>query len=237
MAFLGLLLFAVIRDAPSKGGASRGSDTPVAQPTRYDYIEASVLGDSYSLGVDPGSADVWARKLASQLCWNLNLQGEPGTGYINSGTGAGTRRFAGRVVEVVKSDPDLLIVQGGNSDVGKADVQRQAAHTLTELKTQAPDAQIVAVGPILAPGQSEAHVKQLRDAIRSGAAATGVPFIDPIDLRWIPDGSFYTADELHLNREGNELYAKGLRSALVNRGLMIRDACKPNIDWEDASDG
>lgn len=178
---------------------------------------AVFLGDSYTFS-DGAPSLGYAAKTASQMGWRAVILGQIGTGYVNSGAASTTPGqtnavFAHRLPDVVTAHPAIVIVQGSTNDVGRYSVGtvRQAAEAVyASLKRSLPGIPIVAVGPVAVPVLPVAQVAETRDEVAAAAKAAGLPFIDPVAERWLPDANLFRTDHLHPTAAGYTQYALDL---------------------------
>jgi lysophospholipase L1-like esterase len=143
-----------------------------------------VISDSYALNNPP----VFTVSLAARLGWTMTLDAQGGTGYA-SGV-QGSTWFADRVSTAIAAHPDIVMVVGSVNDQSKnlVTVQAQALATLSALK--AAIATVYAVVFNGSDGWTNAQgsigaigMVATRDAIKAGAIAAGVRFIDGVG--WI----------------------------------------------------
>lgn len=205
--------------------ASVSTYTPVNP--QYEYLPVSVIGDSYANGSGasmPGKA--WPNVLASSLCWKLTKDSQPGTGYVDAGAPAdGGSPYTERLTKATENDPALIIVQGSTNDTAEPGVFEAASTVYRELRTRAPQARLVAIGPTYAPSIDPNEVRAVRDALRDAAARSGVEFVDPLIDPWLPDDSLYSADRLHPTDAGHAEFASDVRVSIEPLGIERFYAC------------
>ncbi|WP_162247524.1 SGNH/GDSL hydrolase family protein [Rhodococcus sp. Leaf233] len=196
------------------------------EPKKYDYLRVAVLGDSYTVGVGSTSNNGYATQAEQRYCWRLNAQGESSTGYVNTAPdGSPPFTDVGRIAETVSDDPQVIIVQGSTNDAGKPGVREAAESVYRALRAGAPNATIVAVGPTDAPIVPDQALAEIRDQVRAAADASGVQFVDPLELGWLRDETLYGSDRLHPTDSGHKTMAEDLHNVLVERGISTRDYC------------
>lgn len=205
--------------------------TEPAEPAAPSTPETrlTILGDSYMEGVGADSPDEsLAQQVARGVKAKLKNLASGGTGYVNPGVeGMGREPYAARVEEVVRTDPDVVLVSGGNNDYGyifdqdaaSLEDERQAvADTLGGLVDELPEAEIVVSGPWWPTGTPVEGALQINSIIKEEAERLGLPFINPMGERWItgqPDESgnaqrFIGADRTHPTQAGHDYLAKRL---------------------------
>lgn len=215
------------RPAPS----TQGLNITIPAPREYDYLNVSIIGDSYTDGVGVNSRGLsYSSRAAQSQCWNINRVAQSGTGYTNPGSRADTRPYTEpeRIRNALYGEPDLIIVQGSTNDEKRPGVRAAALDVLSELRRQAPpETEVVAVGPTIPPDTDPAAIRTVRDEVASAAAEAGVPFIDPIERRWLTANGVYATDGLHPNDAGHLEFADDLVTALRETGLVAGDSCAP----------
>lgn len=171
--------------------------------------EVLIVGDSYTTG--RGSYDDvhgWAQDLVADRRWDATINGYPGTGYVNPGRGRSSRTVYSSRIEVRANlmTPDLVIVQGSQNDwlTDAGTLEKTVDRTLRRAEVQWPHAVVVAIGPS-APQPRAVSTTGINDAVRAGAAAAGVPYIDAVAGRWFTttnSPSYAATDQQHLNDAG-----------------------------------
>lgn len=197
----------------SEVGAAGPATTAEAEPA----VVAAFLGDSYTQGVGEGAG--YVTPTAEAMGWEAVNLGQASTGYLNPGTidPANSGPYLDRAPDVVAAAPDIVIVQGSPNDVGvDGDLRAAAAQLFDALKASLPGAQIIVVGPTAPPSLDAAAVGVISQRIEDAAVTAGLPFIDPLDLGWLPpeNAALFVADRLHPSAAGYEAYTTGLLAAL-----------------------
>lgn len=171
----------------------------------------AVLGDSISGGANGvGLYYVWPERLATLFdadYWKLSIGG---TGYIS---GAGTNAFIDRVSDVALAAPDLLIVAGGQNDLGNTQAAvKAAAETLfAALKAANPYMLIMATGCHQVSEVVSTNQVNCEAGIKAACTTYSIPFISLIDpVQQIPNATawaFSTAYVIGDRRSfGNNLW-------------------------------
>lgn len=143
-----------------------------------------VFGDSLSDGSainTGGGAGTWvhraARLLGSNDVWD---QSRGGTGYITAGSYA---TLANRVVtDVIAWTPNRLVVWAGyNDNTGsQSAISTAAASLYSTIKAGLPSCEVYILGCWSPSGSPAASITNTDTALRTAAAAAGLPFISPI---------------------------------------------------------
>lgn len=155
-----------------------------------------VLGDSWSAGWRlPRPRESWA----SYLPGRVFVDGFPGSGFSAGASGCGPVSFAARAAAAAqRSDPDLVVVQGGLNDVDQSD--EEIAAGFAQLLAVLEPYDVVVVGPAVAPRRARA-VPRVDRLLRQFSTEAGVPYIGTSDLD-LP----YLPDRLHLTAAGHRLF-------------------------------
>lgn len=212
------------RTAPSN---SASAYVP-AEPATYNHLKVSILGDSYAVGIGAPQGAGYQDILTTSLCWVTNLSGQSGTGFGNPGAeDRDVGPFPTRTAAVASTKPELILVQGGMEDVRRSDVRAEADATFTQLKSEAPDARIVVVGPTAPPAANHDEISAVRDAIKAAANAANVTFIDPIEEGWLANPALYGIEGLHPTAAGHKEFAASIRAQLEGLSLPRLQTCDP----------
>lgn len=212
---------------PSEGGRD---DEPgrAGGPGRAPVV--FVLGDSYTVGVTGALKErTYAVETARRLGWQIIVAGHSGTGFVNRAK-IGRNYAQSFDAELAwRPAPDMVVVSGGHNDVRHtpAEVGMAADGLLTRIRAQWPQAQLVVIGPLWG-SDPPARALFVRNALRNVAAAQRVPFVDPLQGRWITGNrkhgtgnakQFILSDGTHPNPAGNRYFAARLAAELKAFGL------------------
>jgi lysophospholipase L1-like esterase len=193
------------------GGSSR-SPGEAAQPALV-----TVLGDGFTAESDVSRGPEWPAMLTEQLGWEVEVDAVDDTGFLHADGGDA---FADRVPGILQPSPGVVIVAGGESDLGRYPVEEIAAaadHRVGRLVDGAAGADVVLTSPFShgAPGPLTA---ELTDALRRVADEHGVGYVDVSD--WLRRGEdLFGEDPDHPLDAGQELIAKNMRTELDRLGL------------------
>nr|WP_246279527.1 SGNH/GDSL hydrolase family protein [Psychromicrobium silvestre] len=151
-----------------------------------------VVGDSISTGFQTSSADSWPSKLeqnftAQGVALTLVNTAENGAGYLVAGSEGKT--FEQQTENAIPGDTSVVIVYGSENDIGYdvSQISSQVVSTATAVRAQAPQAQILFVGPASYSSNVDPDLLSIRDRIQQGAKSAKADFVDPIAQRWIMD--------------------------------------------------
>lgn len=201
--------------------------TPVNQP---ESVTFAVIGDALS-GADEQPGQGWVARFAKSMCWTLQGQsGEPDAGYTESADAIrGGRTFAERIPELVEARPDVVIVQGGNNDLGSPPegITAAAAATFQGMRDAAGrEATIVAVGPLASPLEDGPVLTGVTAAIATAAKDSDVVFVDPVGEGWLSNTSFFAEGTGDLNERGDGEFATRLQASLRANGITPTGTCR-----------
>ncbi|MFI7168537.1 SGNH/GDSL hydrolase family protein [Rhodococcoides fascians] len=213
---------------------TRDDETSVAStyvvppPAAYDYLRASILGDSYTAGVGAGASPSYAEITERRLCLTPVESGGSGSGYVAPGSGNAPFGSPDRIDKIVENQPGLIIVQGSTNDPGDGRVFDAAVALYRTLAERAPTAKIVVVGPTMPPSADPTRVDAIRAELQRAAAESGLPFIDPASEQWLDPANDYVADRLHPTPVGHNKIASRLVDALKALDIPgLATSCDP----------
>jgi lysophospholipase L1-like esterase len=153
-------------------------------------VKVVVIGDSLSTGLGTSPRLAWPRLLqAAHLADRRPVQvtnaAENGSGYLVPGDDGDT--FTTEVESAVSADADVVVFFGSDNDTGADPVELRdaAASTFAAASSLAPNAVLVAVGPLSGSMEPDPVLADVRDAQASVAQDMGVTFIDPIAEQWL----------------------------------------------------
>ncbi|RKM72230.1 SGNH/GDSL hydrolase family protein [Rhodococcus opacus] len=135
-----------------------------------------------------------------------------GAGFVAGGP---EKVFAAQVEHAVWTQPDIIIVAGSRNDQYEPYKVRGAADTLfADLKAKAPQAQIVAIGPMWDNSAPSAGVVEADAAVRSAAEAAGIQFIEVLAEDWLGDPLLIQADGVHPTDIGQQVIAERVNATV-----------------------
>jgi lysophospholipase L1-like esterase len=180
----------------------------------------AVYGDSYSAGSDQGGNGPagWPALVAGRLDADVRLHAAQGAGYV----AGGENTFLNQVLASPEPDADVVLVFGSRSDTGAParQIGDQAAATYQAVRTAAPSAELVVIGPAWSDEAVPADTLLARDAVQSAAEAAGLAFVDPLAEGWFFGRlELIGADAIHPTDDGHaylaDLIEPVLREALA----------------------
>lgn len=200
---------------------------PVPKPASPEHIV--VIGDSLSTGFGTSPEEAWPWLLgedlrSAQVPAEVTNAARNGAGYVSAGDDEST--FQSQISASVNTSTDMVVLFGSDNDAGQDPSELHAALTdaLHEIKSAAPHAKRVVIGPLTAFDALEADVDAIRDEERAVASDAGIKFVDPVAEHWVPepDSVLLGPDGEHPSSEGQK-FLEGKIKALVtepqNRGL------------------
>ena len=169
-------------------------------------LRAFVLGDSWTSGwrLDRPD-DGFAYRLAAKEGWSATIDGFANSGWVNE-SWCGGERFDERI-EAIPADTELVLLEGGLNDVG--DVGPVARETIGLIRSHAPSARVVVIGPPQAPSKPAASIEAIDAELRDAASQGGADYIST--KGW---GLEYLSDGLHLTRAGHLDFAEKVSAHL-----------------------
>lgn len=171
------------------------------------------LGDSNTWGFPFGPTYSWLYILGEKLSCKVMNHGVNGESVAD---------MRARVPEVIRDQPDVVIITGGTNDAFEGIPVEQVGNELTDLidQLQAKTSSTIILGlPIPLDYQAEElFLNQYRDWMRNFAAERQLPVIDfysaLLDQQKGGILAQYNADGVHPNREGFERMAMEAYSLL-----------------------
>lgn len=200
-----------------------------------------VVGDSFAGGTGNPDFDVYPDDLASAMGWNVRVDAQGGTGFVNSGqtiTAATTPSTSATakpptqqtfpLIDRLDGDRkrysvDYVLVDAGRNDLGIDPAQVAAAITtyFDRLQSLFPTARKAIVIPSYVTLDPADNYPYIRDALLSTAAKIHADVMDPVAEGWyrgVDLPSMLGPDGIHFNGPGNEFYARKIGDRLRQFG-------------------
>lgn len=212
-AVVALLAAGITYLATSAPSGSPGKAASSTSPRAGASDVAAFLGDSYTAGVGASTpAFRWTSLVAQAEGWGEANFGEGGSGYITKGF-EGTS-YLGRVQDVIRARPDVVVVAGGQNDMtSNGDIDAAVHATLELLRDGLPYARMYVVGPTWPQESPPPNLVAIETSVRNAAAEVDAQFIPALD--WIagrPD--LMSLDNIHPNDAGYRLIADRVVAAV-----------------------
>ncbi len=169
---------------------------------------AVFVGDSYSAGVGASEQSKrWTSVVSAEEDWEEINLANGGTGYLRTAKEAGCGKafcpnYQDVVAAVVRNNPDIVVVAGGQNDVGMDlnDVRSAIESTFRTIRQELPNVKIIAVGPS-APVAGD-DITAIDSEVRKAAAAVKATYISLLDPPVLSKSMFLT-DGAHVGDEGH----------------------------------
>ena len=195
-----------------------------------NYVQASApkaafIGDSITAGHGASSEQTrWTSLVSQKMGWIEHNFGRGGTGYLatSSREGCGLDfcpNYLGMLDEVASSDPDIVVVAGGENDMAQfasGPVSGAITDTFNGLRERLPNARIIAVGPFARDITSSVTAFDL--VVQDAARAIGGEYVSLIAPKPAVQEDMFTADGVHVNDSGHAAIADRITSVLRRFG-------------------
>ncbi|MGI8678691.1 MAG: SGNH/GDSL hydrolase family protein [Jatrophihabitans sp.] len=182
-------------------------------------VRLAVIGDSLSTGLqtpgDPWTAEAQELFGANGRKVDIVNAAENGAGYVAQGEYGND--FLDQVNHVVDARSQVVVVFGSDNDLGRPSLAAAVTNTLERIKTLAPRATLVVVGPPAPPAQSSQSLATIRDALGAAARDVDGQFVDPLSLKWFQgdDAKYVSEDEEHPDTDGERYLAQQMTDVLT----------------------
>ena len=209
-------------------------DTTPPPPTDNRPV-AVFLGDSFTQGDGASTpANRWTAVLSEREGWREVNLGRGGTGYatrVDEADGGGTTvaqescerdvclAYADMIEQVVALDPAVVVVSGGQGDWFAYDDNAEATQAeindlYGQLQSRLPEAELVAVGPVLPPGAEHLRTVGLIDAaVEAAAQASGIPYVPMLEPNVLDAAGSVDAAGFNASDAGHAAIAERVVSA------------------------
>lgn len=190
----GLIAAVVVKTRDDAAMATREAEayTPPALPTATPSPSATgpviaIVGDEALIRASSTvtAEQRWTTLTGKALGARVVALASIGAGYSNGG--ADDADFAAAAARVPSSAKVVLFV-GGGADASEPSlaVAQAATEAFSVASRRAPDATLVAIGPLFrSAGTSAADSAALRSSLRSAARIAGVDWVDPVESGWL----------------------------------------------------
>lgn len=184
--------------------------------TRVTPPEAVFIGDSYTAGVGSDGPD-WPTVVADALGWKAVNMAAGGTGYATEAGPKGCgKEHCGAYLEqstTITGKPDIIVVAGGRNDAKDA-IGPAALKLFTSLRTEHPDAKIIALSPWTDDDAPDDTFTAKVTAVEKAAAEAGIAYIDT-GQPFVGHADLISPDGIHPNAAGYARLAGVLVTALA----------------------
>lgn len=212
-------------------GAADTSASLAPLESAFDRVPTVlVVGDSFAGGTGDPSIEIYPNILARRMGWDLALDAQGGTGFVNArqipGTIATNRvPFIERLDDDARMyNPDIVIVDGGRNDLTTAPsvVVPAADAYLKKVHALWPNAKVVVIIPSYVSADVPVTYAPVAAGLRSSAAEIGASVIDPVEEGWyrgVELEPMLWLDGIHLSGPGNAYYADKISADLTSMGM------------------
>ncbi|GAA2721114.1 SGNH/GDSL hydrolase family protein [Actinocorallia aurantiaca] len=229
----GLMALALITGCSASPAVEpQGAPSTSATPQIRRAPVVMFLGDSYTAGTGGMPPErTYAGDLSRKLGWQGIIGGHPGTGFLARGRVGKNfaRLFADQFAW--RPAPDMMIIAGGHNDATRRNPMNGLNDAVWQLvngvKERWPGVPVVLVGPMWG-GTPTKQGLAVRDVMRTVAGQLQVPFVDPLEEKWIMGDVrrgtgnadlYIRRDGVHPNETGNAYFADKMLAALTRLGL------------------
>ncbi|GAB3275841.1 SGNH/GDSL hydrolase family protein [Sinomonas notoginsengisoli] len=187
-------------------GTFLAADQGAAPASAAPAVRVVVVGDSLSTGYGTAAGWAWPHLLSQQEHGRLDVvnASENGDGYLALGEEDGT--FGSHAADAVTPETRVVVFFGSENDWGEdpADIADAAVAAVESVRSAAPDARVVMVGPTAFTDEPEPERLAIRDALKSAATRAKAEFVDPLAENWLAGDQFEGADGDHPTVAGQE---------------------------------
>lgn len=208
----------------NRPNANEPAPAPTSEAATAPVV--AFYGDSYTLGTgasDP--ANRWSTVICAGRGWTEVNPSTNGLGFVNHRDPLPPAYPpSDEVSEVIAAQPDIVVITMGLNDnfsmPGRADaIQAAITADFDRLRTQLPDARLIAVEPFWYTDERPDSVEQIIGWVHAAADRVGADWI-PGASRWIEHHPEWMADDgLHPNDEGYAQMSTRMDAALRDLGL------------------
>lgn len=207
----GLFLWRGVRAAQARSAECRNiqavNDQRGPGPVGSGPTTLAVIGDSYAEGQElDDPLQSWPTRFGADEQATVWVYAVGGSGFSQS-TYCPDAAYPKRAAAAREHDPRMVVVQGGLNDVGSTDAEIRGG--LDATVAALPGAQVVIVGPPLAPQRDAGSVRRVDAALAAESAAKGVRYVSALGWQLT-----YGPDRLHPDVAGQQVFADDLAAAL-----------------------
>jgi acyl-CoA thioesterase I len=201
--------------------------TPTPTPTPIEAAAPAApekvvtIGDSIMAGYRLDASQAWPALLAASDGIDVTNLACSGAGFIAVG-GCGAD-YEGLIAQAVAADPDVVIIQSSDNDLGESADALQAATTRTvdDLQAALPDADIIAFSTLWdQPGWTPAEVADSSASLQSAVEGVQGTYID-LGQPIAGDPAFLQADSEHPTVAGQQALAQAIENALAAADVVL----------------
>lgn len=212
-------------EAPANAGATESTtDSPMAD----DEPALAFYGDRYTAGTSLGGLGPtgWPAIVSERV----GARATPPHALLDAGYVAASS-FAGFTFESLAAqqpepDADVTVVFGSRNDfrASPQEITAAALRTFDTIRADAPDTQLLVIGPAWTDAAVPPELPPVRDAVRQAALEAGVLFVDPLAERWFFDDVGLIASDLVSATDAGHVYLADQIEPFVQELLQGADA-------------
>lgn len=203
----------------ASSAATRADDDSVSgSGVASRAIEVDIIGDSLSTGAKT-AGESWASVVQRTFDERgrdvlLVNASENGAGYVARGEYGDN--FLDQVDQVVTARSQVVVVFGSDNDLGQSGVATAISTTLDRVRSRAPKADVIVVGPPAPPAQSATRLAAIRDELSDATDRVAATFVDPLSLMWFQGAArvYVGPDDEHPNLRGEQYLAAKMLGVL-----------------------
>jgi GDSL-like Lipase/Acylhydrolase family len=206
-----LAVLLVVATATATMVLTNGKAEPVSPPADGP-LRVAVIGDSYSAG--SGNDVIWPALVAAGSPMSISNVAVADASYAGGAGQSGP--FAQQIDKALASKPAVIVVFGGLGDAGLPDQQitQSATDLFAELIRRAPNAKLVAFGPIWHENPVPDVFKTLDADIAVAARTTHTAYVPLIGEKWLIGDGLMQGDSAPTD-EGQLVLARKLNPLLL----------------------
>lgn len=163
-----------------------------------------VIGDSYSVGAGVGPRASWPVRLPGRV----HVDGFSGSGFSTGASGCGDVSYAARVERGSRRLPGVVVVEGGLNDFDQPDADIEAG--FARLLRALPGAQVLVVGPPLAPDRPRDRIIEIDALLARLSDAHGASYLSMTGVELT-----YLDDRLHPDVAGQQVFGDVVAAELT----------------------
>jgi lysophospholipase L1-like esterase len=180
---VGLGIAALHRPGPDSRDVSTPHQVVRLTDEPATYPNAAFMGDSYTLGQGASVPALrWTSRVSRKMGWTEHNFGRGATGYLHASQWG--PNYLGMLDEVAASNPDIVVVAGGQNDIqafttNSAPVSTAISDTFNSVRARLPNARIIAIGPSY-PSTVTPSVTEFDSVVQDAAHAVGAEYVSLI---------------------------------------------------------
>ncbi|MEV0672711.1 SGNH/GDSL hydrolase family protein [Mycobacterium sp. NPDC050441] len=194
----------------------------------FDYRPTLlIVGDSFAGGTGDVTFRPYPYLLGDRLGWNLTVDAQGGTGFINAGDVK--KRGTPFAVRLDRDEhlynADYVLIDGGRNDLDLVPVEviTAADEYIKRVRAAWRQAIIIVILPSFVSAEEASNYPTISAGMRRSAEEVAAHVIDPVAEGWYRErdlAPLFWHDGIHLNAVGNEYYASRIFDDMRLMGLV-----------------